>query len=174
MATPRFHYRTIAAGIAAATVASILASCAPANRAPETIAARNPSVTYKYRGDQELLRANQQAAAFCNQYATVPRTINLINNPDGTNTVNFECVKGAPATMASPASPVPMAAPGVVNPGLSYTYRSESELLDASRRADNYCMQYGQRMVSTSSIVSNVDGSRTATFQCGPSVAVTP
>jgi hypothetical protein len=174
MATPRFHYRTIAAGIIAATAASVLASCAPANRAPETVAVRNPAVTYKYRGDQELLRANQQAAAFCNQYGTVPQTINIISNPDGTNTVNFECTKGAPVTVATPAPALPMVAPGVVNPGLTYTYRSERDLLDASRRADSYCMQYGQRMVSTSSIVSNVDGSRTATFQCGPSVAVMP
>lgn len=174
MATPRFHYRTIAAGIVAATVVSVLASCAPANRAPETVAARNPSVTYKYRGDQELLRANQQAAVFCNQYGTVPQTINLINNPDGTNTVNFECVKGTPVTVVSPAPALPAVMPGAVNPGLSYTYRSERELLDASRRADSYCIQYGQRMVSTSSIVSNVDGSRTATFQCGPSIAVVP
>lgn len=172
MATLRFQ--TIAAGIIAVTAAGVLASCAPGNRAPETVAARNPAVTYKYRGDQELLRANQQAAAFCNQYGTVPQTINLINNPDGTNTVNFECVKGGPVTVASPAPALPMVTPGVVNPGLTYTYRSERELLDASRRADSYCMQYGQRMVSTSSIVSNVDGSRTATFQCGPSVAVMP
>lgn len=174
MATKRSHYRTIAAGIIAVTAASVLASCAPGNRAPETIAAQNPSVTYKYRGDQELLRANQQAAAFCNQYGTVPRTTNLVNNTDGTNTVSFECTKSAPVTVASPAPPLPVVTPGVVNPGLTYTYRTERDLLDASRRADSYCMQYGQRMVSTSSIVSNVDGSRTATFQCGPSIATVP
>jgi hypothetical protein len=127
-------------------------------------------VTYKYRGDQELLRANQQAAAFCNQYGTTPRTVNLTNNTDGTNTVIFECVKvGAPTTVMAPAAPLPP-----TNPALTYTYRTERELLDSTRRADAYCMQYGQRMVATSSIVTNADGSRTVSFQCGPTIAVVP
>lgn len=169
MAIKRSHVQTVAAWITAATTAGILASCAPSNQPPQTVAAQNPSVTYKYRGDQELLRANQQAAAFCNQYGTIPQTANLTNNPDGTNTVIFECVKGGvPTTAMAPAALPP------ANPGLTYTYRSERELLDASRRADAYCMQYGQRMVATSSIVSNTDGSRTATFQCGPSIATVP
>lgn len=170
MVTKVFRFRTLAAALTTATVAGALASCAPSNRPPETVSAQNPSVTYKYRGDQELLRANQQAAAFCNQYGTVPRTVNLTNNPDGTNTVIFECVKTvAPTTVITTPAPLP-----ATNPGLTYTYRNERELLDSSRRADAYCMQYGQRMVSTSSIVTNADGSRTATFQCGPSIATTP
>ena len=170
MANQQFKLRALAAPIVAVIAAGVLSSCAPANRPPETIAAQNPSVTYKYRGDQELLRANQQASAFCNQYGTVPRTVNLTNNTDGTNTVIFECVKGAaPTTVMTTPAPVPSP-----NPGLTYSYRTERELLDSSRRADAYCMQYGQRMVSTSSIVTNVDGSRTVTFQCGPSIATTP
>lgn len=161
---------TLTACIVAATAAALLASCAPGPRAPETISAQNPSVTYKYRGDQELLSANQQAAVFCNQYGTTPRTANLTNNPDGTNTVIFECVKvGMPTTAMAPVVPLPPA-----NPGLSYSYRTERELLDASRRADAYCMQYGQRMTGTTSIISNVDGSRTVSFQCGPTIAVVP
>jgi hypothetical protein len=140
--------RMLAGCLTAATAAATLASCAPGYREPETVQASNPSVTYRYRGDQELLRANQQAAAFCNQYGTMPRTVNLTNNPDGTNTVIFDC--------------------------LTYTYRTDRELLDASRRADAYCMNYGQRMISTSSIVTNADGSRTAMFQCGPSIATVP
>jgi hypothetical protein len=153
----------------AATAAGVLASCAP-NRPPETVSAQNPSVTYKYRGDQELLRANQQAAAFCNQYGTTPRTANLTNNPDGTNTVIFDCVKpGTPITAMAPVAPMPP-----TNPALTYTYRSDRELLDSSRRADAYCMQYGQRMVATSNIVTNADGSHTVTYQCGPTIAVAP
>lgn len=169
MATNLPRVRVLAACAVAAVAAATLASCA-GDRPPETVSAQNPSVTYKYRGDQELLRANQQAAAFCNQYGTTPRTVNLTNNPDGTNTVIFECVKvGAPTTVMAPAAPLPP-----TNPALTYTYRSERELLDSSRRADGYCMQYGQRMVATSSIVTNVDGSRTVTFQCGPTIAVMP
>jgi hypothetical protein len=169
MATIHPRFRVLAACAVAAVAAATLASCA-GDRAPETVSAQNPSVTYKYRGDQELLRANQQAAAFCNQYGTTPRTVNLTNNPDGTNTVIFECVKvGAPTTAMAPVAPLPP-----TNPALTYTYRTERELLDSSRRADAYCMQYGQRMVATSSIVTNADGSRTATFQCGPTIAVVP
>lgn len=167
MAITRTHFRTLAACLISATAAGVLASCAPGNRAPETVSASNPSVTYKYRGDQELLRANQQATSFCNQYGTTPRTVNLTSNTDGTSTVIFECVKvGVPTTAVAPLPPV--------NPALTYSYRTERELLDSSRRADAYCMQYGQRMVATSSIVTNADGSRTATFQCGPTIAPAP
>jgi hypothetical protein len=169
MATTLPRFRVLAACAVAAVAAVTLASCS-GDRAPETLSVQNPSVTYKYRGDQELLRANQQAAAFCNQYGTTPRTVNLTNNPDGTNTVIFECVRvGAPTTAMAPVAPLPP-----VNPALTYSYRTERELLDSSRRADAYCMQYGQRMVATSSIVTNVDGSRTVTFQCGPTVAISP
>lgn len=170
MTIPRLRFRVLAASALVTVAAGALASCA-ADRPPEVVSARNPSVTYKYRGDQELLRANQQAAAFCNQYGAAPRSANLTNNTDGTNTVIFECVKpGTAATTAlTPSVPLPPA-----NPALSYTYRTDNELLDASRRADAYCMQHGQRMVAPSNIVTNVDGSRSVSFQCGPTIAVVP
>lgn len=162
--------RSVAICAAAAVTAGALVSCAPTPAEPQAVQARNPTVTYKYRGDQELLRANQQAAAFCNQYGTVPQTVNLTNNPDGTNTVIFDCVKAGPTTAMAP-TPAPLPA---TNPALTYTYRTDREALDAMRRADAYCMNYGQRMVSTSSVVANADGSRTAIFQCGPSIAAVP
>lgn len=169
MATVRSLAKTVALCTAATAAAAMLASCAPGPRAAQTVAQSNPSVTYKYRGDQELLGANQQAAAFCNQYGTAPRTASLTNNADGTNTVIFECVKtGASTSALPPMAPLPP------NPALTYSYRSDQELLDAGRRADAYCMNYGQRMVATSNIVTNLDGTRTATFQCGPTVANVP
>jgi hypothetical protein len=100
MAIKRTHFRTLAACLISATAAGVLASCAPGNRAPETVSSQNPSVTYKYRGDQELLRANQQATSFCNN-TTTPRTVNLTSNTDGTSTVIFECVM-APTTALAP------------------------------------------------------------------------
>lgn len=170
MPSHRTPFHALMVGLIAATSAGMLASCAPANRAPETVSVSNPSVTYKYRGDQELLRANQQAAVYCNQYGSTPRTVNLTNNTDGTNTVIFDCVKvAAPMTAVSPMPPLPPS-----NPALMYTYRNDRELLDSSRRADAYCMQYGQRMVATSSIVTNADGTRTISYQCGPTIAIVP
>lgn len=164
-----YRSRALMACAVATMTAGVLASCTMGPQEPQAMQASNPSVTYKYRGDQELLRANQQAAVFCNQYNTVPRTVNLTANTDGTSTVIFDCVKPGTTTAMAPAAQVPP-----TNPALTYSYRTDRELLDASRRADSYCMNYGQRMVSTSNIVTNPDGSRTAVFQCGPTIAVVP
>ena len=53
------------------------------------------------------------------------------------------------------------------NPNLTYNYRTDQELLDASRNVQTYCMNNGSQQV-TSNIVSNTDGTRTVTFRCGP------
>ena len=51
------------------------------------------------------------------------------------------------------------------NPNLTYSYRTDQELLDASWNAQTYCMNNGsQRAVSN--IRTNTDGSRTVVFQC--------
>jgi hypothetical protein len=113
----------------------------------------NPSVTYNYRTDQELLKANQNATTYCGQYQTAPRTTSLTNNPDGSKTVVFECVRTA---LSAPA----------VNPNLSYTYRTDQELVQASQTASAYCLKYGSQPM-TSSLVTNSDGTKTVTFQCG-------
>ena len=116
--------------------------------------ASNPTVTYNYRTDQELLRANQNATTYCGQYQTAPRTTTLTNNADGSKTAVFECVRTS----------VP--APAPVNPNLSYTYRTDQELVQASQTASAYCLRYGSQPM-TSSMAANSDGTRTATFQCG-------
>jgi len=115
----------------------------------------NPSVTYNYRTDQELLQANQNATTYCGQYQTAPRTANLTNNADGSKTVVFECVRTA------------LPAPAPVNPNLTYTYRTDQELVQAAQTAGAYCLKYGSQPMTTSSLVTNSDGSKTVTFQCG-------
>lgn len=142
-----------------ALAASALAACA-ASSGPQQVRAENPSITYTYRTDQDLLQASQKAASYCAQYQSVERTSRITNNSDGTNTVIFDCLKTT--TMTAPA-PVP-AAP--VNPGMTYTYRTDQELLDASRNAEAYCMRYGSPM--NSNIATNPNGTKTVTFQCGP------
>jgi hypothetical protein len=114
----------------------------------------NPSVTYNYRTDQELLQANQNATTYCSQYQTAPRTANITNNPDGSKAVVFECVRTT------------FPAPPPTTPTQSYTYQTDQELVQASQTAGAYCLKYGSQPM-TSSIVTNPNGTKTVTFQCG-------
>jgi hypothetical protein len=134
--------------------AGAVASCGPLPTSQQPVQASNPSVTYNYRTDQELLQANQNATTYCGQYQTTPRTVNITNNPDGSKAVVFECVR---TTLPAPP-PTP--------PSLSYAYRTDQELVQVSQTASAYCQKYGSQPM-TSSVVTNPDGSRTVTFQCG-------
>jgi hypothetical protein len=139
-----------------ATVA--VASCAPSHSLQQ-VKTSNPSVTYEYRGDQELLQAQQNAVTFCNQYQSAPRPARFTSGPnDGSNNVVFECDPNLPTA----APPVQAA-----GPNLTYSYRTDQELLDASRSAQTYCMVNGSQ-VAISNIGTNQDGSRTVMFQCTP------
>jgi hypothetical protein len=134
--------------------AGAVASCSQLPSSQQPVQSSNPSVTYKYRTDQELLQANQNATTYCGQYQTAPRTVSLTNNPDGSKNAVFECVR---TTLSAPAP---------VNPNLSYTYRTDQELVQASQTASAYCLKYGSQPM-TSSMVTNADGTKTVTFQCG-------
>jgi hypothetical protein len=141
---------------AAAVLAGLLlSSCVPQYSSPQQVQASNPSVTYTYRSDQDLVQTNQTAATFCSRYQSVPRAANFTNNPDGSKAVIFECVP----TIA-PVAPSPQ-----FNPNVAYNYRTDQELLDASRNAQIYCMNNGSPQ-TISNIVTNSDGSKTVTFQC--------
>ena len=148
----RFPKATVPA--AAVLAGLMMAACTPQYSSPQQVQASNPTVTYKYRSDQELVQANQNAATFCNRYQAVPRTANFANDPDGSRVVVFECVQ-----TSTPASQPQ------VNPNLTYTYRTDQELLDASRNAQIYCMNNGAQQV-VSNIVTNANGTKTVTFQC--------
>ena len=131
-----------------------LASCAfPSSQQP--VQSSNPSVTYNFRTDQELVQANQNATTYCNQYQTAPRTANITNNADGSKAVLFECMR-----TTSPAPPP-------TTPNQSYSYRTDQELVQVSQTASAYCRQYSSQPI-TSNIVTNPDGTKTVTFQCGP------
>jgi hypothetical protein len=135
--------------------AGVVASCARFPSSQQPVQSSNPSVTYNYRTDQELIEANQRATTYCSQYQTAAGTANITNNPDGSKAVRFECVR---TTLPAPA-PVP--------PSQSYTYRTDQELLQVSQTAGTYCRTYGAQPM-TSRIVTNPDGTKTVTFQCGP------
>jgi hypothetical protein len=146
--------RWVKVGAVAVLAAGVVTSCAPF-RSEQPVQSSNPSVTYNYRTDQELVQANQRATTYCSQYQTTPRTANITTNPDGTKAVLFECVR---TTLPAPA-PAPA--------GQSYSYRTDQELVQASQSADAYCLRTGSRPMM-SSIVTNPDGTKTVTFQCGP------
>ncbi len=146
--------------------AGTLAACTGYSNGPREVRSETPSVTYTYRNDQELAQASQRAATYCAQYQSYERTYRITsNNADGSKSVVFECVKApAPAPVAVvPATPMVAVVPAPVTP-MAYTYRTDQELLDASRNAEAYCMRSG--MVTTSTIVTNANGTKTASFQC--------
>jgi hypothetical protein len=139
---------------AAALLCLSAASCGPQYSAPQQIQTSNPSVTYKYRGDQELLQADQKAATFCNSYQSVPRAVHFGNDRDGGKTVVYDCDQ-------TPGRPPPPQ----YNSNLTYNYRTDGELLDASRNAQIYCMNNGgQQAVSNIGTGPNGDGS--VSFRC--------
>ena len=148
-------FRRVNVWAVALLAAGAVAACAPFPSSQQPVQSSNPTVTYNYRTDQELLQANQNATTYCNQYQTIPRTTNITNNPDGSKAVIFECVR----------TTLPVPAP--TTPSQSYTYRTDQELLQVSQTAGAYCRTYGSQPM-TSSIVTNPDGSKTVTFQCGP------
>jgi hypothetical protein len=149
------YFGRINGGLVALLAVGVLASCGPMATSPQQVQSSNPTVTYNYRTDQELVQANQNATTFCGQYQTTPRTANITNNPDGSRSVVFECVRTTAAPPAPPAAP-----------SQSYTYRTDQELVQASQTASAYCMSYGSQPM-TSSIVINPNGTKTVTFQCG-------
>ncbi len=132
----------------------IVAACVLPQPEPEQVKSSRPTVTYKYHNDEELIQVNQRAAAFCSQYSLAPRPERFSNDPDGSKFVLFECV----------ASTMPAPQPAT-NSYLVYSYRTDQELLNASRRAQTYCMKSGSRQL-ISNIVTNSNGTRTVTFQC--------
>jgi|SRR6266481_4692213 len=112
--------RLRALNIALLTAGTVAACQLPSSQQP--VQASNPSVTYKYRTDQELLTASQNATTYCGQYQTAPRAATITNNADGSKTAVFECVRTGTA----------LPAPTPVNPNLSYTYRTDQPGYESS------------------------------------------
>ena len=158
MLMTRRCFQRVNAWMVPVLAAGAFAACAgpgvPSSQQPVQVS--NPSVTYSYRTDEELLQANRNATAYCSQYQTAPRTGNITNNSDGSKAVVFEWVRTALPVPPSPAPP----------PSLSYTYRTDPELVQASQTAGAQCARYGSQPM-TSTMTMNQDGTRTVTFQCG-------
>lgn len=151
------HTMKMAIGTTIALAAFLVASCSLPG-SPKQVASANPSVTYKYSNDDQLIEANQRAITYCMQFESFPRSQSFSKAADGSNIVIFECVNSSPAA-ASTNQPVS---------GLTYNYRTDQELLDASRNAQSYCVNHGSPELE-STIVTNSNGSKTVTFRCSSS-----
>ena len=148
--------RFLKAGFGAATaLAAVLgASCASFD-SPKQVDASNPTVTYKYHNDDELVQSNELAAAFCSRYQAVPRSMSVMRDGSGDDVVVYECVSTSRSTGYA----------SEFNPNMTYTYRTDQELLTGSQHAQTYCLNNGSSRV-VSNIVRNSNGTRTVTFQC--------
>jgi hypothetical protein len=125
-------------GLAAAAVLAALlgTACVPyEHSAPKQIQASNPTVTYKYHNDEELIQTNQLAATFCDRYQSAPQPVSFTTDSAGDRVVIFECVGTS------------MPGKAYSNSDLTYTYRTDQELMDVSRNAHSYCMNSGSSQV---------------------------
>jgi len=137
----------------------VLTSACEYQSAPRQVEARNPTVSYKYHGDDDLIQANQMAANYCSRYQSVAQPAQFSSDHEGNRVVVFECVAArGPAPYGAVDGPYGRS-------DMTYTYRTDQELMDDSREAQSYCMRYGAAGVS-SNIINNHDGSKTVTFQC--------
>jgi hypothetical protein len=159
MITNSHRLTNIILGTTAVFAALLIASCVSTRSSPEQVEASNPTVTYKYRSDDELIQANQRAITFCQQYpSSLPRTASFSNDSDGSKIVVFECV-GTSAFAATPARQP--------NADLIYSFRTDQELLNASREAQIHCLNNGLPEMD-SNIAVNSSGVKTVTFRCRP------
>jgi len=147
----------VAFATAAAVAALMTVSCVSTRTSsPQRVAVSNPTVTYKYRNDDELIQANRRAMTYCEQYQAVPQTEHFGRDSDGSNIVVFECLTGS-------ASVAPQQRQ--FNSDLTYNFRTDQELLDVSRDAQVYCLNSGEPEMD-SNIVVHSNGSKTVTFRC--------
>lgn len=148
-----------ASGLAAMLGVLAVAGCVPPPQAPQVTQSSNPTVTYKYRGDQEILTANQNALVFCAQYNASTTVGTITDNADGSRNAVFQCVPN----QAGIAQPVMT----TYNPNTFYVYRNDQTLLAPSPSAETYCMSNGG-MRALQNVQQNANGTRTITYQCVP------
>ncbi len=156
MTTQSPKLRMAITGTTAALAAMMMVACGPTRpSSPRQVATTNPSVTYQYRNDDELIQANQRAMTYCQRTQSVPQAQDFSNDANGRHIVIFECVPDLRAHTQYAEAP------------LRYDYRTDRELFEASRNAQVYCSSIGKPQIM-SNIVANSDGSRTVTFECSP------
>ncbi|MEX1306316.1 MAG: hypothetical protein WEA84_14265 [Rhodovibrionaceae bacterium] len=133
-----------------------VASCAPSHSLKQ-VDTRNPTVTYEYRGDSELLQAQSRAAEFCRQYGKGADSGRISSGSGyGVQLVSFECDSELAGNLASGES---------AESNLTYSYRTDQDLLNASQQAGAYCIERNSDL-AVSDLRNNSDGSKTIVFRC--------
>jgi hypothetical protein len=140
--------------VSAVLAAILLAGCSSSE--PKAVQATNPTITFQYRGDDELIRANQSAADYCAQYRSVPQTSRFEDSRDG-RTVIFECTPTA--------SDVPRTRVRGYDPDIPYGYRGDQDLMDAAHDAQLYCREHYQAR-AVSAVWVAPDGTKTTSYRC--------
>ena len=149
-------HRSNVARLSALMAVALLAGCGGGSSEPKVVRQNNPTVTYQYHSDRELIQANQNAAAYCAQYHAVPTTSRFTDTSEGRGVV-FECVPSAEIRPTTTAR--------VYVPETPYSYRSDQDLMDAARDADLYCRDHGHRG-ATSTVSISPDGTKSTSFRC--------
>jgi predicted small lipoprotein YifL len=155
--------------------AASLAACGTA-RPPvsQPVASTQPSITYTYTDDRALMDASTKAQAYCATYNSWPRTDSFYNKPEGGRNVTFVCDQPRTAALTPTnavivSAPAPMVATTTqvmpAQPVVSYSYRDDRGLVEATGLASRYCAGYAAQARSTM-VQANVDGSKTITFDC--------
>lgn len=119
-----------------------------------------PTVSYDYTDDEGLIDATLQAEAYCRQFNSWPVTADMHLGARGSNTVTFVCNQERTVTGARAQTP-----PLPANPTVSYTYRDERELIDATTQAQRYCADFGAYARSTT-VTHRAGVGRTVVFEC--------
>jgi hypothetical protein len=138
-----------------------VAACVAPGSPPRVVDTTEPTVTYQYAADADLIQVTQNAEAFCSGFQAWPKTRTLVDNADGTKTVVFECERTPPPPLPAPIAMVTPAP----QPGVSYKVSSDLELVNALRNANAYCRQRAMQ-ADAMTVGQNVDGTRTVTFRC--------
>ena len=137
----------------------LVVSCsAPESSPPQQVQSSNPTVTYQYRGDEELIKASESAGVFCGKYKSSARIQGISDTQDGGKSAVFECAANAATAMPGPA----------LAPGQAYPYVSDQDLVDRTRNADSYCSSIGGHH-ALSTVVPNRDGTKSVSFTCSSS-----
>jgi len=151
-----YRFKKVAFTTTAVLAMLTMASCVSTrSSSPQQVDVSNPTVTYKYRNDDELIQANQRAMTYCDQYESFPQSQDFTKDADGSNIVVFEC-------MARSVSPAPQRQ---LNSDLTYNFNTDQELLNASRDAQVYCLNSGLPEMD-SDIIVHSNRSKTVTFRC--------